>query len=183
MQAYDRQWFSYRHVVRRDYFTLDSDLFKYLKYDWYIEAKGGDFKTLISDSIYVLQKSGEFKQYVPEAGPSGHISVYDANNKIYLVLEMQKELVTDCYGYFSEVSNFKDRNRVIDFVGEYNLKTRRFYLTHFMPSNTHFKHALRDKGTSHLDIIREILPKALPLICSEDVTEEQLRKQYDALWD
>lgn len=181
--AYSEHWTYYTKGVRRDYFSLDSDKFRYLNFDHVIESTSGK-KVFLSDSIYFLQKDDSYRKYTPLRTAFNNVQVFGSKNKIYVqVSDVRQKDMTDCFAYFEDPDNIFDREGVRDYVGELDPVEGKFFVSQFLPMPISISFYMRRLKYLPEQIHEKALSVSLPLQCSDDVDSTKLSEKHQELWN
>jgi len=179
-QAYSYNWTYYSNIIQRNYFTLDSSLFSYLKFDKYLEREDG-MKINIGNSLYFLQRDDSYKQFIPPGGATDNIRLVLRNNKIYVrVGRIPQALLTNCFAFKENVGELTLPETMPEYLGELNVEKGRFEITHFYPRNWSIEQDMRRHGYSDRQIGDQFY--SMPLKCG-DINQDAILEEFNAAWD
>lgn len=144
---------------------------------------GDTEKIVLSESVYVLQRDGGYKQ-VEFREPISSIVAYWADDKMYISVAAgySQPVKTECESYRGEVSNFRNQGDYDGwYFGEYDVSKKAFLLNQFQPLIIDVKSRIHSILKSY-DLVAAYVPQfAIPLICDPNVDIAQLEQQHRAL--
>ena len=178
-EAYGYTWRYFEEVIARNYFTLDSDLFEYIKFDVTVATQDGSLSVLVRDSVYVKQQDASYKKLQIPEGPINNISIDSLNDKIYITLTSKREPITDCFAYLDDPNNIENPKMRYDFWGELDVKEGKFYITHFLPFLGVVKSERNLFGLSKGQLVEERSKWATNLICETEPDMTKVRDDFN----